>query len=205
MIIKINLNKKQKSKKFKPQVDKSSIISFIPYIVVPIVAAAAAVYFMQSFVQNKINNVTNNIASYNSKISVLMPKVQKVVAIRKVQSQILQKINIIKTLKKEQQGPIGYTFSLTGAIPKFAWINSLKSDNGNISISGVALDGQVVSMFMKKIKKTGFFNSINLIQTAQTKKQDLNLQNFSLTMKSKYKKPESKLNSKNIVKKSVVK
>ncbi len=205
MIIKINLNKKQKSKKFKPQVDKSSIISFIPYIVVPIVAAAAAVYFMQSFVQNKINNVTNNIASYNSKISVLMPKVQKVVAIRKVQSQMLQKINIIKTLKKEQQGPIGYTFSLTGAIPKFAWINSLKSDNGNISISGVALDGQVVSMFMKKIKKTGFFNSINLIQTAQTKKQDLNLQNFSLTMKSKYKKPESKLNSKNIIKKSVVK
>ena len=205
MIIKINLNKKQKSKKFKPQVDKSSIISFIPYIVVPIVAAAAAVYFMQSFVQNKINNVTNNIASYNSKISVLMPKVQKVVAIKKVQSQMLQKINIIKTLKKEQQGPIGYTFSLTGAIPKFAWINSLKSDNGTISISGVALDGQVVSMFMKKIKKTGFFNSINLIQTAQTKKQDLNLQNFSLTMKSKYKKPESKLNSKNIVKKSVVK
>ena len=205
MIIKINLNKKQKSKKFKPQVDKSSIISFIPYIVVPIVAAVAAVYFMQSFVQNKINNVTNNIASYNSKISVLMPKVQKVVAIRKVQSQMLQKINIIKTLKKEQQGPIGYTFSLTGAIPKFAWINSLKSDNGNISISGVALDGQVVSMFMKKIKKTGFFNSINLIQTAQTKKQDLNLQNFSLTMKSKYKKPESKLNSKNIIKKSVVK
>ncbi len=205
MIIKINLNKKQKSKKFKPQVDKSSIISFIPYIVVPIVAAAAAVYFMQSFVQNKINNVTNNIASYNSKISVLMPKVQKVVAIRKVQSQMLQKINIIKTLKKEQQGPIGYTFSLTGAIPKFAWINSLKSDNGNISISGVALDGQVVSMFMKKIKKTGFFNSINLIQTAQTKKQDLDLQNFSLTMKSKYKKPESRLNSKKIIKKSAVK
>ena len=205
MIIKINLNKKQKSKKFKPQVDKRSIISFIPYIVVPIVAAVAAVYFMQSFVQNKINNVTNNIDSYNSKISVLMPKVQKVVAIRKVQSQMLQKINIIKTLKKEQQGPIGYTFSLTGAIPKFAWINSLKSDNGTISISGVALDGQVVSMFMKKIKKTGFFNSINLIQTAQTKKQDLDLQNFSLTMKSKYKKPESRLNSKKIIKKSAVK
>jgi Tfp pilus assembly protein PilN len=205
MIIKINLNKKQKSKKFKPQVDKSSVISFIPYIVVPLIAAVAASYFMQSFVQNKINNVTNNITSYNSKISVLMPKVQKVVAIRKVQSQIIQKINIIKTLKKERQGPIGYTFSLTSAIPKFAWINSLKSDNGNISISGVALDGQVVSMFMKKIKKTGFFNSINLIQTAETKKQDLNLQNFSLTMKSKYKKPELKPNSKNIIKKPAVK
>jgi Tfp pilus assembly protein PilN len=189
MIIKINLNKKQKSKKFKPKVDKSSVISFIPYIIVPILAAAAVVYSMQSFLQNKINDVTDNIASYNSKISMLMPKVQKVAAIRKVQNQILQKINIIRTLKKEQQGPIGYTFSLTSAIPKFAWINSLKSNNGNISISGVALDGQVVSMFMKKIKKTGFFNSINLIQTAETKKQDLSLQNFSLTMKSKYKKP----------------
>ncbi len=205
MIIKINLNKKQKAKKFKPQVDKSSVISFIPYIVVPIIAAVAVVYVMQYLVQNKINKITHNIDSYNSKISILMPKVQKVVAIRKVQSQIIQKINIIKTLKKEQKGPIGYTFSLTNAIPKFAWINSLKSNSGNISINGVALDGQVVSMFMKKIKKTGFFHSINLIQTAETKKQGLNLQDFSLTMKSKYKKPESKLNSKNIIKKSVVK
>ncbi len=201
MIIKINLNKKPKSKKFKVNVDKGSIMFFIPYLIVPIVAAAASIYFMQSFMQNKIHNVTNNIFSYDSKISVLMPKVQKVVEIRKVQSQILQKINIIKTLKKEQQGPIGYTFSLTSAIPKFAWLSSLKSDNGNISISGVALDGQVVSMFMKKIKRTGFFHSINLIQTAETKKQDLKLQNFSFTMESKYK----KLKPKNIIKKPIVK
>ncbi len=192
MIIKINLNKKPKSKKLKVNVDKSSIISFIPYVIVPIIAAVAAIYLMHSFVQNKINNVMNNISSYNSKISVLMPKVKKVVEMRKVQSQILQKVNIIKTLKKEQQGPIGYTFSLTSAIPKFAWLSSLKSDNGNISISGVALDGQVVSMFMKKIKKTGFFHSINLIQTAETKKQDLKLQNFSFTMESNYKKPKPK-------------
>ena len=197
MIIKININKKQKSKKIKVHIEKSNIISFIPYVIVPIAAAVAVIYLMHSFVQNKINNVMNNISSYNSKISVLMPKVQKVVEIRKVQNQMLQKINIIKTLKKEQQGPIGYTFSLTSAIPKFAWLSSLKSDKGNISISGVALDGQVVSMFMKKIKKTGFFHSINLIQTAETKKQDLKLQNFSLTMESKYKKPKPK----NIIKK----
>jgi Tfp pilus assembly protein PilN len=201
MIIKINLNKERKSKKLKVYVDKSNIIFFIPYLIIPIVAAVAAIYFMQYFMQNKINNVVNNISSYNSKISVLMPKVQKVVEIRKVQSQMLQKVNIIKTLKKEQQGPIGYTFSLTSAIPKFAWLSSLKSDNGNISISGVALDGQVVSMFMKKIKKTGFFHSINLVQTAETKKQDLKLQNFSFTMKRKYKKPKPK----NIIKKPIAK
>ncbi|MHB1663849.1 MAG: PilN domain-containing protein [bacterium] len=201
MIIKINLNKEQKSRKLKVHADKSNLIFFIPYLIIPIVAAAAAIYFMQYFMQNKINNIADNISSYNSKISVLMPKVQKVVEIRKVQSQILQKINIIKTLKKEQQGPIGYTFSLTSAIPKFAWLSSLKSDNGNISISGVALDGQVVSMFMKKIKKTGFFHSINLIQTAETKKQDLKLQNFSLTMEGKYKKPKHK----NIIKKPIAK
>lgn len=187
-MIKINLNKNKRQKKIKMtslmavrtlKVEKKYLAI---YIILPLVLGLSLVYLMQTLETSKIANVNNKTVAYNTKISLIMPKVQKVVAIKKIQSNILQKINIIKTLKKEQKGPIGTIYYTVSAIPRFAWISSLKSNNGKINISGIALDGQVVSMFMKNLSKTGFFNSINLMQTAEVKKQGLKLQNFSLTM-----------------------
>ncbi len=140
---------------------------------------------MQSSIDRKIDVLKKNIKIYNAKTAVLMPKVARVNAIKTKDAQILEKINVIKTLKKEQIGPLGYIYYITTVIPRFSWINSLKSDKGVISVSGTALDGQVESIFMNDLSKTGFFDGVNLIQTSETKKQGLKLQNFSLTMNVK--------------------
>jgi Tfp pilus assembly protein PilN len=187
-MIKINLNKGKRQKKIKMtglmavralKVEKKHIAI---YIILPILLGFGIVYLMQTYIGSQITNVKNETAAYNTKISLIMPKVQKVMAIKKIQSDILQKINVIKTLKKEQKGPIGSIVYIVSAVPRFAWISSLKSTNGQINISGIALDGQVVSIFMNNLSKTGFFNSINLTQTTEVKKQGLKLQNFNLTM-----------------------
>ena len=178
-MIKINLNKKPRQIKFKLKFEIKKKYILI-YLLIPVVLGFLVVFFMQSIIQAQIANVNSETASYNNRISLIMPKVRKVMAVKKAQSEILQKINVIKVLKKEQQGPIGYIYYITEAVPKFAWINSLKSQNGNITINGIALDGQVVSIFMSNLQKTGFFRSINLMQTTEAKKQGLKLQNFSL-------------------------
>ncbi len=178
-MIKINLNKKPRQAKLKLKFDIKKKHIFI-YLLIPVVLGLLVVFLMQSVIQAQIANVNRKTTSYNNRISLIMPKVREVTAIKKTQTGILQKINVIKVLKKEQQGPIGYIYYVTEAVPKFAWINSLKSQNGSITINGIALDGQVVSIFMSNLQKTGFFRSINLMQTTEVKKQDLKLQNFSL-------------------------
>ena len=115
----------------------------------------------------------------------LMPKVRMVNSLKAKESQILEKINVIKTLKKEQMGPIGYIYYITTAIPRFSWINSLKSNKGVISVTGIALDGQVESIFMNNLSRTGFFDDVSLVQTSEIKKQGLRLQSFGLTMNVK--------------------
>ncbi|MFW0884954.1 PilN domain-containing protein [Candidatus Acidulodesulfobacterium sp. H_13] len=179
-MIKINLNKKSKKIKVKIKMGGLPI-----YFIVPVVIAAAAIFFLQSSVESRISGVNKSIKIYNGRVAMLMPKVRAVNTIRKRESEIFQKINIIKALKKEQMGPIGYVYYITSAIPKFSWINSLKSTNGNMRISGIALDGQVVSIFMKNLENTGFFDNINLVQTSEVKKQGLKLQNFSLRLSVK--------------------
>ncbi|MHB8232621.1 MAG: PilN domain-containing protein [bacterium] len=179
-MIKINLNKKPKKIKI-----KIGTGGLAPYFIVPVVIAAIAIFFLQSSIDKKINDLNKNIKIYNNKTAMLMPKVRMVNAIKKEEAQITQKINIIKTLKEAQMGPIGYTYYITTAIPRFSWINSLKSDKGGIAITGIALDGQVVSIFMNNLSQTGFFGNVSLVQTSEVKKQGLKLQNFSLTMNVK--------------------
>lgn len=179
-MIKINLNKKSRKIKVKIKTGGLPI-----YFIVPVVIAAVAIFFLQSSVESRISGVNKSIKVYNGRVAILMPRVRAVNVIRKRESEIFQKINIIKALKKEQMGPVGYIYYITSAIPKFSWINSLKSANGNMRISGIALDGQVVSIFMKNLEKTGFFDNINLVQTSEVKKQGLKLQNFSLRLSVK--------------------
>lgn len=179
-MIKINLNKK--SKKIKIKIERKSIVL---YLITPIILGVVAILIMQYSIKYKINEANHNIKVYNGKISILLPKVQMVNAIKRKENQIIQKINIIKTLKKEQMGPIGYIYYITTTIPRFAWIDSLKSTDGNISVNGIALDGQVVSLFMDNLNKTDFFGNVTLLQTSEVKKQDLKLQNFSLTFQDR--------------------
>lgn len=183
-MIKVNLNKKPK--KIKIKIEKASVKSTFGYVIIPIIVGAGVAVAMNYTITAKINTVNKNIKAYNSRTSALLPKVQKVNAIKKKQAEILQKINVIKRLKKEQSGPIGYVYYITTALPRFAWINSLKQANGNISVNGIALDGQVVSLFMDNLNKTDFFGNVTLLQTSEVKKQGLKLQNFDLTFNVNY-------------------
>jgi Tfp pilus assembly protein PilN len=176
-LIKINLNKK--SKKVKIKIETGGLLV---YFILPIVLAAAVIFFLQFSIDKKINNLNKNIQLYNAKTAILLPQVRTVNALKAKEARILMKINTIKTLKKEQMGPIGYIYYITEAIPRFSWISSLKSNNGVISINGIALDGQVESIFMNNLTKTDFFSNVSLLQTSEVKKQGLKLQNFSLTM-----------------------
>ncbi len=182
-MIKINLNKKPK--KVKISVEAGSLRNMLIFLIIPIIAGGIVIFLMQSSIKSKIKDINKNIQIYNAKTTMLLPQVQKVNALKAKNAQILQKINVIKTLKKAQMGPLGYIYYITTAIPRFAWINSLKSNKGIISVSGTALDGQVESIFMNNLSKTGFFNDVSLIQTSETKKQGLKLQNFSMTMNVK--------------------
>lgn len=182
-MIKINLNKKPK--KAKISIETGTLRKTLVFVAIPVIVAGIVIFIMQTTIVGKINHLNKNIKIYDAKIAMLKPKVEKIDALKAQNAQILKKINIIKTLKREQMGPLGYIYYITSAIPRFSWINSLKSNNGIIFVSGIALDGQVESIFMNNLSNTGFFSDVTLKQTSETKEQGLKLQNFSLNMRAK--------------------
>ncbi len=176
-MIYINLNKRVK-RKGKIKIEKKGMILFL---LLPVVLSLIVIIIIYSSTRSKITSTENEITSYNQRISILLPKVQKVEMLKAKENIILKKINIIKELKAKQAGPVGYLYFLQKAIPRFSWISSLQSSGNLIKLHGDALDGQVVSIFMDKLNDTGFFENIQLIQTTEEKRAGFRLQNFQLT------------------------
>lgn len=158
---------------------------FIAYAAVALAASAALIVMLQLSMANKIKKLDGNILIYTQKTRLIMPKVREVQALKKSNDAMEQKIDIIERLKAEQGGPIGYLYYVVEAVPRFAWITSLKEKSGSLSMDGMALDGQVVSLLMDNLSATGFFNGVALIQTAESDHKGLKLQNFSMTMNIK--------------------
>lgn len=180
-MININLNKKQRKKAGKKGVNKKIYY----YFAIPVVAAAIVIITMQSIMVSKINFTKNTIVEYNHKIALLAPKLRLVEAVKKRNAILLEKINTIKTLKSKQVGPVGYLYYIQSVIPKFAWVNSLTYKGNTVDIDGIALDGQVVSLFMDNLNSTGFFGEASLGQTRENKMEGLDLQNFNISFNVK--------------------
>lgn len=54
-------------------------------------------------------------------------------------------------------------------VPDKMWLTNLQYFKNRVNLKGIALDNKTVADFMINIEKSGFFNIVNLNQTAQVK------------------------------------
>ena len=79
------------------------------------------------------------------------------------------RVDVIDQLRKAQTGPvnlldtIGQTVNGTEAV----WLNTMKTQGGNISIQGMALSADAVANLITNLQKTGYFKNIEIKETFQ--------------------------------------
>jgi len=94
------------------------------------------------------------------------------------------RVDVIDQLRKAQIGPvnllntIGETVNGTEAV----WLNSMKDQGANISISGMALSADAVANLIQNLQKTGYFKNIEIKETFQDDSvKDMQAFQFELT------------------------
>jgi Tfp pilus assembly protein PilN len=94
------------------------------------------------------------------------------------------RVDVIDQLRKNQTGPvnllntIGETVNGTEAV----WLNSMKTQGGNISIQGMALSADAVANLIANLQKTGYFSTIEIKETYQDETvKDMQAFQFELT------------------------
>jgi len=135
-----------------------------------------------------ISEVKKKIAWTNSEIERLKQAKATYEDLVKAKKSVEEKLNTIDTLEKARSGPVHMLDELAMAIPmdrkatipKKLWVKSMKQDGKRISLSGMAMDNEVIASFMDRLEKSPYFSNVVLVGTQQDITKEIVLYNFSL-------------------------
>jgi type IV pilus assembly protein PilN len=94
-----------------------------------------------------------------------------------------RRVDVIDSLRANQTGPvnllamIGETINGTEAV----WLNSMQDQGANVAIDGMALSTDAVANLISNLKKTGYFQNIEIKESIQDE-QIKEMQAFQFTL-----------------------
>ncbi|MCI0354390.1 MAG: PilN domain-containing protein [Acidobacteria bacterium] len=98
------------------------------------------------------------------------------------------RVKVIDQLRSNQAGPvnllttIGETVNKTDAV----WLGSMKDEGSTIAVEGVALSHSAVANLITNLKRTGYFENVELRETVQDEKaKEVDLFNFTVACEKK--------------------
>jgi type IV pilus assembly protein PilN len=122
----------------------------------------------------RISKTKNEIMHYKS----LTTEVNKA---KEAQKTLLDKINVINTLRKEKSSPARVLDELSVLKPDKIQLESLKKEGTKLGIEGIALDDETVANFMTNLRKSKLFKNVDLIVSEQSEQSRIKLKKFTLS------------------------
>jgi len=189
-MIRVNLGgaPKKAATTAKAQKVSSAPTSALPILHLLLIAGTAAGgYLWYSSLSSQVTNVTNRIASLQTEQKRLdgVIKQNQIYEARKIALE--NRIRVIEDLKKNQLSPVVVLDALADAIDRtrFVWLASLSQNNTTLNMAGTGTSVDALSEFVANLKKTQYFQNINLARFEDSKG------NYTFSMTTDFSPPQS--------------
>jgi type IV pilus assembly protein PilN len=93
---------------------------------------------------------------------------------------VLEKIDVIEKLKKNQEGPVRLLDEISKALPVGVNILSLSEASGTISLEGEGFTNDDVVRFVENLKASSYLADVMLLETSQTKREGFDIYKYKL-------------------------
>ena len=151
------------------------------YAVVGLLVVCGACFGVHTQVAGKVDAVAQQNQQLQQEIDRLKQVIGKGEEFEKKKEALQKKLDIIQTLKARKTGPVHMLDEIATNIPEKCWLTSLAEVNKKLTITGVALNFEVIADFIKKLEESGYFDDVYLVSTQQREKESLKLKEFSVT------------------------
>ena len=101
-------------------------------------------------------------------------------------SDLEEKLKTIATLEAKKVGPVQVLADLSDAAPEQVWLLEFKEAGGLATISGLGLDDQTIANFMRKLGASPYFDGVDLVETAQSEQDGVQLKRFVVNARLSY-------------------
>ncbi len=118
----------------------------------------------------------------DAEIADLKKQIGQVEEFEKKKEALQKKLDIIKTLKSRKTGPVHMLDEIAIRVPEKVWITSISEANKKVTLTGAAINNEVIADFITSLDESQYFEDVYLVSTQQSnKKATLKLKDFSLT------------------------
>ncbi len=124
---------------------------FIYIAAVCLTLALVGVLFFQK--SSQLSGLKDEESRLNQELAGYQKELKEIKDLENKIKQIKSKLAVINDLEKGKTGPVRLLADISDAVPKDKlWLTSLSEKNGNLYLSGTAMDNETVSLFMKNLK-----------------------------------------------------
>ncbi|MET0151988.1 MAG: PilN domain-containing protein [Candidatus Binatia bacterium] len=88
------------------------------------------------------------------------------------------KLKVISDLGRKRVGPVGVMADLAAATPDRVWLTDFSETSGSATITGQAVDNQIVAEFLRNLSGSPYFTTVDLVETMQDQVGDVKLRKF---------------------------
>jgi type IV pilus assembly protein PilN len=179
-MIKINLLPQQKRTKT-TNIEKSFV-----FFVLGVLLVLGSVFVVDYYFSSQLTDLNASVSQKTQTKTLLEKEVAKVNQTIQELQDIEGRIQIIKQVRLRQGLPVKYIDEIVINIPQNKlWFEKFNVDaNGNIALSGVALDNQAFVSFVERLRLSKYIASVDTRRTSRREIDGLGLVSFECSVKA---------------------
>jgi len=140
-----------------------------------LIVIAAAVRFQQS---RELASAQTRIGEIEETLRALDSQVKDVNDLDAKKKALDAKLKVIADLGRKRVGPVGVMNDLAEATPDRVWLADFTEMGGGATITGQAVDNQIVAEFLRNLSTSPYFTTVDLVETTQDQVGDVKLRKF---------------------------
>ncbi len=126
------------------------------------------------------------IAQVEEQVKALDVQVKDVRDLEGKQKALDAKFKVIADLSQKRVGPVGVMNDLAKATPERVWLTDVSEAASAATITGQAVDNQIVAEFLRNLSASPYFTSVDLVETTQDQVGENKLRKFIVKVQINY-------------------
>ena len=138
-----------------------------------------ALFALERFKQGwDLSALDTQIDEVQERVKALDVQVKDVRDLDAKQKALASKLKVIADLGRKRVGPVGVMNDLAKATPDRVWLTDFTEAGGAATITGQAVDNQIVAEFLRNLSSSPYFANVDLVETTQDQVGENKLRKF---------------------------
>ncbi len=178
-MIRINLLSVKRKKKIQP----------LPAVLIygaVVFSVMIGVFAIFTFIlAGKVSNMKDDVAVKEITLKELRVQLKEVENYERDNEDYRRKSQIIVQLKKNQNVPLRLLDEVSIQLPEGVWLTALTNTGGAVDMKGYAFTNSDLVGYVQQLKKSKYVMNVELLESKQTKIEDISLYQFKVTFRMK--------------------